>query len=55
MGFTGNKKTNANSGLPHAHCQGKNTGLVFLFSEFTDYVRENVVACQRDLLSLPGG
>lgn len=26
MSFMGNKKTNANSVLPHAPCQGKNAG-----------------------------
>lgn len=52
-GLNGSKKTNANSVLPHAPCQGKNTVSVFIFREFTDYGRKDGVACQWDLLSLP--
>lgn len=40
MGLMGSKKTNANSVLPHAHCQGKNTVSVFVFRELTDYGRK---------------
>lgn len=45
-GLNGSKKTNANSVLPHAPCQGKNTVSVFIFREFTDYGRKDGVACQ---------
>lgn len=36
MGLMGKTKTNANSILPHAPCQGKNTVSVSIFRELTD-------------------
>lgn len=43
MALMGNKKTNANSVLPHAPCQGKNTISVFIFWKLTGYGRKIMI------------
>lgn len=53
MALMGNKKTNANSVLPHAPCQGK----ILFQSSYSGSLLvmggKNGVVCQWDLFSLP--
>lgn len=53
MALMGNEKTNANSVLPHASCQRKNTVSVFIFWEFMGYGRKKWCCVPMRLLFSP--